>query len=158
MALEKIVEKPVLETVPKSSSEKPQTPDNKDRSVGDVHIIEKQKTTTSAEKQSVVIAPPLSVNSVWQQQRAQAIDLILAEGLNDVFMKMSPADQKAFQLKGEETVVKINELLNKTKINLGKIIDLIKAWLKMVPGINKFFLEQEAKIKADKIIRLKDKF
>jgi hypothetical protein len=47
--------------------------------------------------------------------------------------------------------------LGQTKIKVNKIIDLIRRWLKLIPGINKFFLEQEVKIKADKIIRLKDK-
>jgi hypothetical protein len=60
-------------------------------------------------------------------------------------------------LAGEETVEKINSLLDKTKIKIGKIINLIKKWLKIIPGINQFFLEQEAKIKTDKIINLKDK-
>jgi len=30
-------------------------------------------------------------------------------------------------------------------------------WLKILPGVNKFFLEQEAKIKTDKILALKNK-
>ncbi|HZJ41757.1 MAG TPA: hypothetical protein VFD51_01950 [Patescibacteria group bacterium] len=58
---------------------------------------------------------------------------------------------------GEDTTAKINLLLNKTKIKVDKIISLIKKWLKIIPGINHFFLEQEAKIKADKIINIKDK-
>jgi len=93
----------------------------------------------------------------WQKKRAEAIDSILAEGLNDVFLKMNAAQQKAFKKKGEETVAKINELLNHTKVKINKIIKLIRDWLKMIPGINKFFLEQETKIKADKIMRVKDK-
>jgi hypothetical protein len=28
-------------------------------------------------------------------------------------------------------------------------------WLKLLPGVNRFFLEQEAKIKTDRIIHLK---
>ena len=39
--------------------------------------------------------------------------------------------------------------------DLFKIIDVIKKWLSIIPGINKFFLEQEAKIKTDKIMELK---
>jgi len=71
---------------------------------------------------------------------------------------MNASEQKAFKLKGEETVTKINELLSHTKVKVNKIIALIRDWLKLIPGINKFFLEQETKIKADKIIKIKNKF
>ncbi|MFA7088009.1 MAG: hypothetical protein WC146_01565 [Patescibacteria group bacterium] len=94
----------------------------------------------------------------YQKQRELEIDNILAEGLGAIFLKMDQDNQKKFKKKGEETAATINILLNKTKINVGKIINLIKNWLKLIPGINKFFLEQEAKIKADAIIRIKDKF
>ena len=116
---------------------------------------EAAKIDKKGENAPVQAIPPAV--PAWQSQRAAAIDTILSEGLNEIFLKMKPAEQKVFQEKGEETVSKINELLSKTKIHVTKIISLIRAWLKMIPGINKFFLEQEAKIKADKILRLKDK-
>jgi len=94
----------------------------------------------------------------FQQRRAQEIDNILAEGLHEVFLKMDPQKQKEFKEQGEETVIKINALLDKTKVKVSKIIDLIKKWLRIIPGVNKFFLEQEAKIKADRIMRIKNKF
>lgn len=104
------------------------------------------------------LSPILPTVPAWQVQRAQAIDKILSEGLNEIFLKMKPDQQAEFKIKGEETVSKINFLLNQTKIKVEKIISLIRNWLKLVPGINHFFVEQEAKIKADRIIALKDKF
>ena len=92
----------------------------------------------------------------YQEQRAQAIDAILSEGLNEVFLKMDASQQKEFKKRGEETVKKINSLLDKTKVKVGKVIDLIRSWLKFIPGVNRFFIEQETKIKADKIMRIKD--
>ena len=56
---------------------------------------------------------------------------------------------------GEETASKIAQLLEAAKVKTRKIFDLIVKWLRIIPGINRFFLEQEAKIKADKILRLK---
>ena len=99
----------------------------------------------------------VSVSDNQQQKRAKEIDSILSEGLNEVFLKMKPEEQKTFQKKGEETVLKINELLNQTKLKVNKIVSLIKKWLLLITGINRFFLEQEVKLKADKIIRLRDK-
>jgi hypothetical protein len=71
---------------------------------------------------------------------------------------MSPQEQANFKKVGEETVVKINKLLLETKVKVNKIVALIRKWLKLIPGVNKFFLEQEVKIKADKIMRIKNKF
>ena len=96
-----------------------------------------------------------SVTSI-QKRREEAIDKILSEGLSDIFLSMSPAKQKEFQAKGEETVKKINVLLGEAKVKVNKIIDLIKKWLKIIPGVNKFFLEQETKLKVDKIMNIKD--
>ncbi|MFA6514605.1 MAG: hypothetical protein WCT50_05005 [Patescibacteria group bacterium] len=92
----------------------------------------------------------------FQKKRALEIDNILSEGLHEVFLKMTPARQKEFKIAGEETVSKISALLDKGKVKVSKIIGLIKNWLKLIPGVNKFFLEQEAKIKADKIMNIKN--
>ena len=51
--------------------------------------------------------------------------------------------------------MKINELLSHAKVKVNKIIALIRDWLKLIPGINKFFLEQETKIKADNLLEYK---
>ena len=111
-----------------------------------------------SEKTSFSSSAPLPSSQDWQVLRAQEIDKVLSEGLNDIFLKMDSGQQAAFKKAGEETVAKINNLLSETKIKVNKIIDLIKKWLKMIPGVNKFFLEQEAKIKTDKIVRIKNNF
>lgn len=89
------------------------------------------------------------------QQRINEIDDILAYGLNDIFLSMPAEKQGEFRKKGEETRDKIDQLLNKAKVNMGKIVILIRKWLSLIPQVNRYFLEKEAKIKADKIIKLK---
>lgn len=159
MPREKNLEKPLIEKVESAVTkiEKINAQEDRVRSV----ILTPEKPSNSLElpkksaKQPPAVPPPLSD---FQRQRRAAIDDILAAGLNEVFLQMKVSDQQAFQKKGEETVIKINELLSRAKLKVSKIIDLIRAWLKLIPGINKFFLEQEVKIKADKILKLKDKF
>lgn len=92
------------------------------------------------------------------KKREEAIDAILADGLSDVFLKMNPAKQQEFKKEGEETVKKISQLLSETKVKVAKIIDLVKKWLRVIPGVNKFFVEQEAKLKTDRIIKMKKDF
>lgn len=85
------------------------------------------------------------------------IEAILEADLGEMYNNLTPKEQKAFKIKGEETTRSVFQLVyHKSKIKVKKIIKLIRNWLKLLPGINKFFLEQEAKIKADKIVALAD--
>ncbi len=85
------------------------------------------------------------------------IEKILESGLGDEYAKLSPVAKQEFKIKGEETTLKISELLKETHIKVKLIFALIIEWLKVLPGINKFFLEQEAKIKTDLILELHKK-
>lgn len=89
--------------------------------------------------------------------RYKQIEKVLEEDLGEIYNNLTPQEQKAFKIKGEEVTRSIFQLVyHQTKVKVKKIVKLIRMWLKTVPGINKFFLEQEAKIKADKIIALAD--
>jgi len=89
------------------------------------------------------------------------IEQILSEDLDEIYASLTDSQKLIFKRKGEETASKIEILIHQVKINFKKILNLIKEWLfiliKMVPGINKFFLIQEAKIKTDKILNLRNK-
>ncbi len=85
---------------------------------------------------------------------AVQIEKIMEENLGDVFSALTPVQKQQFKIKGEETANKIRHIIQTTTAKLGKIIQIIFDWLKILPGINHFFLEQEAKIKAEKIIAL----
>jgi hypothetical protein len=159
METEKNIEKPRLEKkeITPPVAERPLSPEIKTEQI--LSSLEKplpapQPSEKKGEGNVVVPFPPSS----YQVQRAQAIDNILAAGLNEVFLKMTPSEQKEFKAAGEETVKKINKLFDKAKVSVSKVISLIRKWLKLIPRVNKFFLEQEAKIKADKIMKLKNKF
>lgn len=158
MATEKNLEKlSVDQGAPLLSAEKPFSQENKiERGAPRVSSGQEKPGAESQVSQPKATIIPFAPQS-YQQKRAQAIDNILAEGLNEVFLKMNPVEQKKFKAMGEETVVKINKLLDQTKVKVNKIISLIKKWLKLIPRVNHFFLEQEAKIKADKIIKIKNK-
>lgn len=159
MAEENKIEIPQREkiTLPPLHPEKMATPETKAEQVL-VAPKKARETLKAGEAAPLAPRPVTPVALSYQEQRAQAIDAVLAEGLNEVFLKMDAKRQQEFKKRGEETVKKINTLLDKTKVRASKIIDLIRAWLKLIPGINQFFLEQEAKIKADKIIKIKDSF
>lgn len=89
-----------------------------------------------------------------RDELAVKIEKIMEDGLTDAYGRLSPIAKQEFKLKGEQTAGKIRELLQATTIQVKKIFKLLLEWLKMLPGVNHFFLEQEAKIKTDRIITL----
>jgi len=86
------------------------------------------------------------------------VEKIMEEGLADAYKELNPIEREEFKIKGEQTALQIRELLKATHVKIKKIFRLLFEWLKLLPGINRFFLEQEAKIKADKIMTLKDQY
>ncbi|MFH0951750.1 MAG: hypothetical protein V1838_01020 [Patescibacteria group bacterium] len=99
--------------------------------------------------------PPLSVAMPMASppdETARAIESIMEENLGDVYRQLSAERKEQFKTKGEETSRKIAVILSKTKVKVHSILNLIKGWLKIIPGVNRYFLEQEAKIKTDKIM------
>lgn len=114
-----------------------------------------RKDLLSDEAVSLPVSAPLSVEDDYHHQQITAIENIMSSGLDQVFLKMTPAEQQRFKEEGEKTANKIGKLLDKAKTGVDKVISLIKRWLGLIPNVNKFFLEQEAKIKADKILKIK---
>lgn len=98
---------------------------------------------------------PSKIPQVKDEATVQ-IEKIMEEDLVDAFRELTPIQKQQFKIKGEETAWEIRKLLKATHVKIKKIFRLILEWLKMLPGINRFFLEQEAKIKTDKIIALKE--
>jgi len=88
-------------------------------------------------------------------KRQKQVESVLAKDLTDIYLSLAPEKREEFKKAGEQTADKINKLLSKAKINIGEIIKLIKKWLSLIPGVNKYFLEKEAKIKADELVKLK---
>ena len=107
---------------------------------------------------NMVHTPPIQpVGGViaGREQQTRKIEHVLQDGLKEMYLDMPDSKKQKFKYEGEKTAVKINQLINKTKINIKKIISLIKKWLLIIPGVNNFFIEQEAKIKADEIVKIK---
>ena len=136
--------KPQPEKGPALSTEVPRVEFGQDQ------IIKTTKTPSLLAEPS--ISSPLTSDGLVVDAKFKKIEAILEEDLGDIYFSLSPQKQQEFKAKGEETTIKIIGLLAKPKIQIKKIISLIRDWLKIIPGINVFFLEQEVKIKADKII------
>ncbi|MFA5051716.1 MAG: hypothetical protein WC544_01485 [Patescibacteria group bacterium] len=116
-----------------------------------------EQATEDEQSRRQYVTPAPAEEPVAVQPKSEEelrVEAILSDHLEEIFMQMNPEEQAAFQKKGEETASQIAVLLQDVKVKVKSILDLIRDWLKAIPGVNKFFLEQEAKIKTDRIIAL----
>lgn len=82
------------------------------------------------------------------------IEAILEEDLAKVYASLPDDVKPKFKAQGEIVARNIRQMLQEAKVKTRKVLKLIVDWLKMIPGVNKFFLEQEAAIKTQKIMIL----
>lgn len=90
-----------------------------------------------------------------KSQTLEKIEDILEEDLEQIYFQLPPQKQAEFRAVGQETAGRIETLMTGVKINVKKILELIIRWLRIIPGVNKYFLEQEAKIKTDELLKLR---
>ncbi len=81
-----------------------------------------------------------------------AIEKILEDGLGTYVGDLTPDQKEQFTKKGQEVARSIANMVRTLRFQVKKVIGLIHEWLLTIPGVNKFFLEQEAKIKTDRIV------
>lgn len=82
------------------------------------------------------------------------VEKILEDGMGLYYQAMPDQAKIEFRKKGEAVALEISEMVRTLHVKFKKLIHLISDWLKTIPGVNRFFLEQEAKIKADRIMQL----
>ncbi|PIT87434.1 MAG: hypothetical protein COU31_02965 [Candidatus Magasanikbacteria bacterium CG10_big_fil_rev_8_21_14_0_10_40_10] len=138
-----------------SASESEKIVEKKENEADLADKAKQSKTESGQLKKLILIKKKTSTIPAVRDELTLKIEKILEEGLNDSFQQLSPIAKQEFKIKGEEIALKIRDLLRSTHIKAKKILKLILEWLRFLPGINRFFIEQEAKIKADRIINLK---
>ena len=84
----------------------------------------------------------------------QKIEDMLSEDLGDLYKQLPPDIKPIFRAKGEEVALTIKTWIQEAKITARKVLGLIREWLGLIPNVNKYYLEQESKIKTDQIMEL----
>lgn len=108
-----------------------------------------------AEETVSVVAPVQEL--VQRDPELVRIESVLSNNIGDLYSALPQDIKPLFKAKGEELAGKIQVMMMDAKMVAGKVLKLIRAWLGMVPNINKLYLEQESKIKTDKIMELSKK-
>lgn len=118
-----------------------------------------QEKTRSVEKDISVPGKASSLPANLSGRRSKSVQLkkienIMQEDLEEVYFKMDEAHRRLLREEGERSGRQIESILASGKSVAVKILEIIRKWLRLIPGVNKFFIEQEAKIKTDKIIQI----
>lgn len=114
-----------------------------------------QKPSPSEEvpqKVTPVAFPPSPLPEAPKDPLTIQIERILEEGLTDFYSGLSPQIQAKFKKQGEEVASTIRQMTEQAKVRIRKILKIIRKWLALIPGINRYFLEQESIIKTEKIM------
>ncbi|MBU4332270.1 hypothetical protein KKD19_04925 [Patescibacteria group bacterium] len=130
-------------------------PKEKKSKAGDKPQAEQEgpSTTVPSAQAPSSTPPPLEPKS----ETMIKIENILEEGMAEAYKSMDPVIQYRFRTEGEQTARKIEQIIRGVKVKVKEVLNLIRRWLLIIPGVNKFFIEQETKIKADKIMALREK-
>lgn len=118
-------------------------------------VVAEEQAASDAQ-QAIAPAPaPAEQITPDRDEELIMIENILSENISEIYRELTEAKKRAFREKGEEVAIKIKGLLKQAKIVVHDVLTLIKEWLKMLPHISNYFLEQETKIKTDKILQMK---
>ncbi|MCE9586351.1 hypothetical protein K8R04_03475 [Candidatus Uhrbacteria bacterium] len=82
------------------------------------------------------------------------VEKIMEDGLGDYVESMPEDARQRFLAKGRDVSTQIAVMVRELKVEIRRVVSLISDWLLTIPGVNRYFLEQEAKIKTDRIISL----
>jgi hypothetical protein len=146
------------ETLPQQASEKEQIEGETDIEK-ELKSLENEISASEKLSQSVNTSLPNTANTpvktaVIKTATRKSIEGILSEDMKELFQNMDAAHKAEFKKQAEETASALEILIATAKATARKVVKLISNWLKLIPGINQFFLEQEAKIKTDTLMEL----
>jgi uncharacterized protein YgbK (DUF1537 family) len=117
-----------------------------------------EEAPTSALPATATAEPQASAVEVQKDEVTIEVEKILEAGLGDYVPDMPEEARQRFLKKGGEVAAQLSVMVRTLNIHVSLVLKLLKEWLLTIPGVNKYFIEQEAKIKADKIIDLADQY
>lgn len=121
--------------------------------------VKTQPQAAAAEHPTPVPIPaqPAAVPQTQKEPALVSVESVLADGLGDVYATLDPMTQREVRQQGETTAARVLSLLQQASVQVRKIIELITGWLKLIPGVSRLFIEQEAKLKTDRLLALRRK-
>ena len=110
-------------------------------------------TVPSASSAPAPVARPVVVEKSPLRENIEAA--LADEQLQRIYAGLPPATQGKFRDAGEALAVRLEQMLTTGKFELRVAHGGIKSWLSVIPRTNRFYLDQEAKVKTDSILALR---
>lgn len=121
-------------------------------------ITEQTTENATIEQERVQAAPTPVVTAASRKDPMVAdVERVLEDGMAETYAALPANAKQKFRVTGEQAATRIGKMLSRGSLKFKDIWKLIRDWLRVIPGVSRFFVEQEAKIKTDRIIRLAEK-
>ncbi|MDD5251517.1 MAG: hypothetical protein PHT12_02685 [Patescibacteria group bacterium] len=141
---------------PETQAEQLASPESGPRPEGTPAQERKQPVPVAPMPQIVLPDVAPSAAAPAKDPQLMRVERVLEDGLLEAYLAMPAKERARFRAVGEETAAKINVLIEQSKATAKAVLKLIRDWLRMIPGVNRFFLEQEAKLKTDRVMLLNE--
>ncbi len=82
------------------------------------------------------------------------VERALEQNLWDLYFALPQGAREKFKAEGEAAAAALRTAIEKKNVKPNAVLHAVNRWLKTIPKVNPYFLEQEAKIKTDKIMDL----
>lgn len=140
----------------------PPTPETTSETTGEVFVSSpSQERTPLPSEQAPLTAPPVRIPTTTAPAQMdpvlRTVEDILSEDLGDAYKQLAPDTQQQFKKKGEAVARTVQQMIATGAFHAKKVLALVLDWLRLIPHVNRFFLEQEAKRKIDKLTHLAER-
>ena len=82
------------------------------------------------------------------------VERILEQNLWDLYFALPQGSREKFKAEGENAAATLRAAIEGKKVKPNQVLNAVHKWLKTIPRVNPYFLEQEAKIKTDQVMAL----
>lgn len=119
----------------------------------DVRVAAEERSP--APKAAAAAAKPDAAPADKDKYRVK-VERILEENLWDLYFALPAGSREKFKAEGEQAAAALRSAIEMKKTKPRVVLNAVNKWLKTIPKVNPYFLEQEAKIKTDQVMRLID--
>ena len=82
------------------------------------------------------------------------VERALEQNLWDLYFALPQGAREKFKAEGETAAMALRDAIEGKRVRPNQVLRPILRWLKTIPKVNPYFLEQEAKIKTDMVMNL----
>lgn len=93
------------------------------------------------------------VKAVAKDKVTVEVEKLLEKNLGDIYTSLPDNIKPFFKSHGEKIAQTVVGMINNKSFDGGVVMEMVEDWLKLVPKSNSLFLEQEAKLKTDSIVK-----